>query len=110
MEQNDGDSGVPSYFITPEDESGRQLLQRYLARRREELDQLRDALACGDYDLIRRVGHNLRGSGASYGLVRVSALGEQLELAAGRRSSSDLVGAISQLEVFVNSVILLEPI
>ena len=41
--------GSPTYWVTPEDESGRRLLQRYLSRRREELAGLKMALGRGDY-------------------------------------------------------------
>jgi len=106
MDDNDTDSrpGTPIYRITPEDEPGRQLLQRYLGRRRNDVTQLKDALARGEYDLIRRIGHNLHGSGAAYDLVRISVLGEQIEVAAERRSASGLSGVIGQLEQFLDSI------
>ena len=106
MEDSNTDSipGIPPYRITPEDEPGRRLLKRYLARRRNDLTRLNQALERGEYDLIRRIGYNLHGSGAAYDLVRISVLGEQIEVAAERRSASGLAEAISDLEQFLSSI------
>lgn len=106
MENNPTDSlpGIPPYRITPADEPGRRLLERYLDRRREDVTRLRQALARDEYDLIRRIGHNLHGSGAAYDLVRISVLGEQIELAAERRSGAGLAGVIDRLEQFLGSI------
>ncbi len=109
MEQNDSDSGIPPYCVTPEDESGYRLLERYLGRRREELTRLGDALGRRDYDLIRRIGHNLHGSGAAYDLVRISALGAQIELAAERRAAPGLERIFAELRQFLNSITIVEP-
>jgi len=111
MEKNDLNSisGIPPYCVTAEDESGHRLLERYLSRRREDLTRLEAALARDDYDLIRRIGHNLHGSGAAYDLVRISILGEQIERAAERRARPGLAGAIAQLEQFLDSITVVGP-
>lgn len=111
MENKNVDSfpGIPPYCITPEDESGHRLLRRYLSRRRTELAQLKDALARGEYDLIRRIGHNLHGSGAAYDLVRISVLGEQIEWAAERGAAPGLESIIGQLEQFLDSITVVAP-
>ncbi|MDH3420950.1 MAG: Hpt domain-containing protein [Gammaproteobacteria bacterium] len=100
---------VSEYRITPADEPGRRLLCRYLERRRTELDELRRALAARDFQLIARIGHNLRGSGSAYELVRISQLGGRLEDAAGKPGTTALVGIIADLETFLDSVIVGDP-
>lgn len=96
---------ISEYRITPEDETGRRLLCRYLERRRTELDDLRRALAARDFQLIARIGHNLRGSGSAYELGRISQIGGRLEEAAGRPGETALAGIIADLEQFLDSVI-----
>lgn len=59
------------------------LLPGYLARRREDVERLETLLADGDLDAVRRLGHQLKGSGGSYGVPELSALGADLEDAAG---------------------------
>ncbi|NNC64566.1 MAG: hypothetical protein HKN84_07255, partial [Gammaproteobacteria bacterium] len=61
---------IAEYRNTPADETGRLLLCRYLERRRTELDDLHQALAAQDFELIARIGNNLRGSGSAYELIR----------------------------------------
>ena len=110
-----GDTGhnprreVAEYRITPADETGRRLLCRYLERRRTELDDLRRALATRDFQLIARIGHNLRGSGSAYELVRISQLGGRLEEAAGKPGATALPDIIADIERFLDSVIVAEP-
>lgn len=101
--------GLPQYRIAPADETGGRLLRNYLERRRAELGDLRLALEREDFQLIARIGHNLRGSGAAYQLIRISALGERLEEAATRRTGSSLAGIIADLEQFLDSVAIDDP-
>jgi HPt (histidine-containing phosphotransfer) domain-containing protein len=42
------------------------------------------ALARGDFDTIRSIGHNMKGTGGSFGLPQISRLGADLEQAANR--------------------------
>lgn len=59
------------------------LIPAFLANRSKELDALRAALAAGDFTTLREIGHRMKGVGASYGFVRISSLGAQLEADAG---------------------------
>jgi signal transduction histidine kinase/HPt (histidine-containing phosphotransfer) domain-containing protein len=67
------------------DRTTRPLLPRYLAARRADIGLMNAALQRGDASVIQTLGHNMKGSGASYGLVQVTQLGDDLEMAAGRR-------------------------
>lgn len=58
------------------------LVPLFLAQRKADLVALNAALPAADFVAIRRVGHGMAGAGASYGLDRISVLGEQLVLAA----------------------------
>ncbi len=95
--------------ITPSDDAERQLLMRYLDRKQSDLANIEQAIAAGDYEEARRIGHNLAGSGAAYGFVRVSVLGQQIEAAAQQRSSADLLDTVAQLRQFLEGVVISEP-
>lgn len=58
------------------------LIPVYLGNRRKELETLRTALAAGDFEQLRQLGHRMRGVGNSYGFERVSVLGKQIDDAA----------------------------
>jgi HPt (histidine-containing phosphotransfer) domain-containing protein len=55
------------------------LIPVFLANRKKEVETLRAALAAGDFEQLRQVGHRMRGVGHSYGFDRVSTLGKEIE-------------------------------
>jgi signal transduction histidine kinase/DNA-binding response OmpR family regulator len=54
----------------------------YLDARRRDVAAASALLAGGDFDALRQMGHNMAGSGSSYGFARLTELGALLELAA----------------------------
>lgn len=58
------------------------LIPRFLANRGTEPEALRAALAAGDFAKLSEIGHRMKGVGASYGFVRISSFGMQIENAA----------------------------
>jgi HPt (histidine-containing phosphotransfer) domain-containing protein len=61
----------------------------YLARRREELPTLVDAIATGDLDVGARMAHKIAGSGATYGFAELTALAKDLEAACLEKRGDD---------------------
>jgi HPt (histidine-containing phosphotransfer) domain-containing protein len=55
------------------------LVPTFMKNRNKELETLRTALAGGDFDQLRQLGHRMKGVGNSYGFEKVSALGKQIE-------------------------------
>ena len=86
------------------DPFARRLLSQYLDRRKTDLSRLRAALNAADFSSIERTGHNLFGSGAAYGLDKISALGARLEKAAKAADADSIAGVLDDLEQFVNTV------
>jgi len=58
------------------------LVPEFLAHTQAALETFAAALAAADYVQISRFGHNLRGSGASFGFPYLSELGQAIEAAA----------------------------
>lgn len=86
------------------DPFARRLIVQYLNRRKADVDRLQDALNAGDFDLIRVAGHNMSGSGAAYGLNRVSEVGAALEQAAKSSDSAGIDSLIDQLDKILAAV------
>jgi HPt (histidine-containing phosphotransfer) domain-containing protein len=78
------------------------LVQRFLARKREDLDSARIALAAGDYETIRRIGHDLKGAGEGFGFPELSAFGAALERAAIARNERALGEQLAAVEQFLS--------
>ncbi len=55
------------------------LVPTFMKNRGKELETLRSALAAGDFDQMRQLGHRMKGVGNSYGFEKVSQLGKQVE-------------------------------
>jgi HPt (histidine-containing phosphotransfer) domain-containing protein len=55
------------------------LIPTFMKNRTKEVETLRAALAAGDFEQMRQLGHRMKGVGNSYGFEKVSALGRQIE-------------------------------
>ena len=55
------------------------LVPTFMKNRGKEPETLRTALAAGDFDQMRQLGHRMKGVGNSYGFEKVSLLGKQVE-------------------------------
>jgi histidine phosphotransfer protein HptB len=55
------------------------LIPTFMKNRAKELETLRAAVAAGDFDQMRQLGHRMKGVGNSYGFEKVSLLGKQIE-------------------------------
>jgi len=71
-----------------------QLARHYLAARRKEAPVFQDFLEHSDFDSIRRLAHNLKGTGISYGFPDITRLGAAAERAA---KESDKPGVSKQM-------------
>jgi HPt (histidine-containing phosphotransfer) domain-containing protein len=69
--------------------------------------RLRDALEGDDLGTVRRLDHNLRGSGAGYGFARISQLGRALKQAA---YEGDSVAARARVEELASHLDAIEPV
>lgn len=68
------------------------LIPVFFKNRQKELETLRTALAAGDFEQLRHLGHRMKGVGNSYGFAAISEIGKRVE--DGARDSDR--GAIDQ--------------
>lgn len=78
------------------------LVQRFLSRKRADVDRLRSALTSEDFETIRRIGHDLKGSGEGFGFPELSAFGAALEGAAIARNERALGEQLAAVEQFLS--------
>lgn len=74
-----------------------ELVPGYLERREAEIRVLEDALAAGDLPVIQRIAHNMKGTGAGYGLPRITAIGRAMEAAAKTGNRPEIRARLSEL-------------
>jgi signal transduction histidine kinase/DNA-binding NarL/FixJ family response regulator len=81
-----------------------ELVPQYLDMRRSDVAAMAAALRAGDYDAIRIIGHNMKGSGTAYGFDAITKIGASLE-AAAKKESNGLIGTeISALGDYLDRV------
>ena len=83
------------------DEELSAILPRFLGNVRKNPAAIAAAIARGDYETVRSLGHNMKGTGTSFGLPQISALGDRLERAAKEQSSDSILAANSELAQFL---------
>lgn len=77
------------------------LLPGYLERRRDDVRVLRAALAERDFATVQLLGHRMKGSGGSYGIPGLSAVGGRLERAGTCRDADASLRAIEEFEALL---------
>ena len=73
------------------------LVPGYLEGRRRDVATIAAALEGLDYDNVRVLGHNMKGSGAGYGFSRITQIGASLEQAAQRGAPEEIRAGSAQL-------------
>ena len=95
---------APSPDVVLIDKIMEEIVPGYLATLAQDIDIMRAALASDDYEPIRRMGHNSKGTGISYGLPRISQLGAILELAAQVRNPQRIEETLCAMSEYLSSV------
>jgi len=80
-----------------------ELAPKYLAARRRELALFRDLLEQSAFEKLRRLSHNLKGTGASYGFPDISRLGSAIEQASKDCNLPSLSRQIAELSAFIGT-------
>jgi DNA-binding response OmpR family regulator len=86
-----------------------ELADEYLQARRQELPEFQQSLQRRDFDRLRVMGHNLAGSGESYGFPPLSRFGKSLEDAARARDLATADRHIRNIQDYLDRVSLARP-
>ncbi len=80
------------------------LVPTFLKNRAKELETLRAALAAGDLEQLRQLGHRMKGVGNSYGFENVSTLGKRIEDGAKANDRAGLEACIAEYADYLGRV------
>ena len=84
------------------------LIPEFLENRQKDMTTLKKALEQSDYPAIQAIGHNLKGSGGSYGLDTITEIGKLLEQAAENTNSAEIGELINRLSSYLENIEVLE--
>ena len=80
------------------------LIPTFMKNRTKELDTLRAALAAGDMEQLRQLGHRMKSVGNSYGFELISVLGKKFEDEAKTKNLPALEALIAQYSDYLARV------
>jgi len=86
------------------DEDLQDLIPGYLENRLKDIEAIRAALAQGDYEAIRSIGHKLKGSGGGYGFDQITEIGRSMEDAAKIGHGEEILRQTETLKSYLERV------
>ena len=81
-----------------------ELIPSYLQNLEKNTANIKAGLAKDDMELCRTLGHNMKGSGGSYGFDFVSAMGKEIEDAARTAKNEEIKNCIEKLEDYLKHI------
>lgn len=82
----------------------KELVPTYLERVESHAEKMLEHLENGDFESIRSLGHNLKGSGGGYGFDRISEIGLGLEMAAKSSEVDEIKKFIGELKEYLQRI------
>ena len=98
------EAAAPAKLDVVVDEELAAIVPKFLSNVRRNPPAIAAALARGDFGAIRSLGHNMKGTGGSFGLPQISEIGDQLERAAKEQNADSVRTVTAQLVQFLDSV------
>jgi len=80
------------------------LIPGYIENRYSDIRKIKDALAKGDYETIRILGHSMKGSGGGYGFDAITDIGRSIELSAKEHDDTAIKKLLKDLEDYIKKV------
>lgn len=80
------------------------LIPGFLQNRHHDVQTLQEAVAVGDFDTIRTLGHRMRGDGGGYGFHLISEIGDALEKAAFENNSHEIMARVRELSAYLGRI------
>jgi CheY-like chemotaxis protein/HPt (histidine-containing phosphotransfer) domain-containing protein len=96
---------VDKRYVVEIDPDILKLIPSFLESRSKDVTTLRESLGSGDLEVARRIGHTLKGVGASYGFPEITVFGQKIERAVLDGRLKEAREQINQLETYLNSVV-----
>jgi len=69
----------------------------FLKSRRADIETMLGSLMKGDFETVKRLGHSMRGAGASFGFQRITDIGKAIEYAAEKGDLAEVTTYLTEL-------------
>jgi HPt (histidine-containing phosphotransfer) domain-containing protein len=91
------------FVVRPEPDLA-DLVPTYLQRRHTDAETISAALEQGDLEVVRIVGHSMKGSGGGYGFDGLTDIGQELENAGRESDAEGATAALRHLRDYLANV------
>lgn len=80
------------------------LISWYMRVRQDDLERFRQAMEAGDFESIRQLGHQWKGTGTSYGMPEITEFGAKLEACAAQGNKQEIESLIGEARGYLDRV------
>ncbi len=80
------------------------LIPGFLNNRRKDITAMQAALAQGDFETVRLLGHSMKGAGGGYGFDAITEIGAALEQAAKGKDPGAIGKGLCDLSSYLDRV------
>ena len=94
----------PERIVVTIDPDLLEIIPDFFAYRLKDLEMISRSLKEGDFNKLRIIGHNLKGSGGGYGFDVISEIGERIEQASEIGSVEEITACAAELEDYLRRV------
>ena len=78
-----------------------ELIPAFLENRGIDIQLMHKALKTGDYEIIERTGHGMKGAGSGFGFAAVTEIGTRIETASKGKDWEGIQKAINELGTYL---------
>jgi len=82
----------------------RDIIPLFLAHKREEIEQIRQALLIQDFKAVFFIAHQIKGSGGGYGFDAITEIGKEIEEAAAGRNEPMILKCMDKLADYLERI------
>ena len=81
------------------------VMPTYCSNRSKDVEKMRASLEDGDFEVIRKLGHKMKGTGKGYQLDEISEIGLAIENCAVNKDITGIITFVEKLDYFLNHLV-----
>ena len=78
--------------------------QKYIERRKKDIESLRSALTSNTFEEFKRIGHQIKGNAASFGYADLEKVAIQIEVAGEKQDQMEASRQLTLFEQWLSKV------
>lgn len=93
-----------SKFIVYINEEIKDIVPIFIENKYKDIEKVVKSLEINDYESIRRLGHNIKGTAGGYGFMKIMEIGVDIEKFALEKDSDKIISEIQKLKDFLDNL------